>query len=214
MKRNSDEMSDKIFLSYWKILNRLHDANITKKNGTAITELDLRKAILVMLKKHPACRWRSERIKSKRYYVLIEGYFWLRDVYFQKEKTLIDADIDFFKTRIKLYKELLKIDSIKSVWDKDMSVKELAEYFNRDISTVRQAIAKMCNAGYSSCKSYKDGKVIISFLGIAWLSKNIFKQKYLELLEEYKMELTEKYIAAGYPYDHFLGKEFEERDWA
>ena len=31
------------------------------------------------------------------------------------------------------------------------------------------------------------------------------KQKYLELLEEYKMELTEKYIENGYLYDNFLG---------
>ena len=35
--------------------------------------------------------------------------------------------------------------------------------------------------------------------------KNCFKQKYLELLEEYKMELTEKYIEAGYIYDEFFG---------
>lgn len=36
--------------------------------------------------------------------------------------------------------------------------------------------------------------------------QNVFKQKYLELLEKYKMELTEKYIKAGYPYDHFFGR--------
>ena len=33
---------------------------------------------------------------------------------------------------------------------------------------------------------------------------NVFKQKYLELLEKKKMELTEKYIKAGYIYDHFF----------
>ena len=37
-----------------------------------------------------------------------------------------------------------------------------------------------------------------------WICKNVFKQKYLELLEKYKMELTELYIKAGYPYDHFF----------
>ena len=41
-------------------------------------------------------------------------------------------------------------------------------------------------------------------LSIKWICKNVFKQKYLELLEKYKMELTELYIKAGYPYDHFF----------
>ena len=50
----------------------------------------------------------------------------------------------------------------------------------------------------------ENGKYIISKEGIKWLCKNCFKQKYLELLEEYKMELTEKYIQAGYLYDYFF----------
>ena len=49
----------------------------------------------------------------------------------------------------------------------------------------------------------KNEKQKISKEGIEWLCKNCFKQKYLELLEEYKMDLTEKYILSGYPYDVF-----------
>lgn len=49
-----------------------------------------------------------------------------------------------------------------------------------------------------------DGKVGISSKGVEWICKNVFKQKYLELLEKKKMELTEKYIKAGYIYDHFF----------
>ena len=49
-----------------------------------------------------------------------------------------------------------------------------------------------------------ESKVIISKEGVEWICKNVFKQKYLELLEKYKMELTELYIKAGYPYDHFF----------
>lgn len=45
---------------------------------------------------------------------------------------------------------------------------------------------------------------MIASKGVEWISKNIFKQNYLELLERYKMELTEKYIEAGYPYDNFF----------
>lgn len=51
-----------------------------------------------------------------------------------------------------------------------------------------------------------NNKVVISSNGVEWLCKNIFKQKYLELLEKYKMELTELYIEKGYIYDEFFGR--------
>lgn len=50
----------------------------------------------------------------------------------------------------------------------------------------------------------KDNEYWITDKGIEWLCKNVFKQKYLELLENYKMELTEKYIEAGYIYDNYF----------
>ena len=64
----------------------------------------------------------------------------------------------------------------------------------------------MCESGLSEYKFLVDGKVVISSKGVEWICKNVFKQKYLELLEKYKMELTEKYIEAGYPYNHFFGR--------
>ena len=51
---------------------------------------------------------------------------------------------------------------------------------------------------------YDNDKIIISREGIEWLCKNYFKRKYLQLLEIYKMKLTEKFIEAGYIYDVFL----------
>jgi hypothetical protein len=45
---------------------------------------------------------------------------------------------------------------------------------------------------------------MISKEGVKWICKNVFKQKYLELLEKSKMELTELYIKAGYIYDYFF----------
>ena len=64
----------------------------------------------------------------------------------------------------------------------------------------------MCDNGFEKYKSYVNGKVVISSNGIKWICKNVFKEKYLALLEEYKMELTEVYIEAGYPYDEFFTK--------
>ena len=197
---------DKIFLSYNKILMRLHALGITTKHGKEISYMDLRKAIEVMIEKHPTCRWRSEKIRSRKYFVLIEGYYWLTQVYFQKEKSLIDADIDFFKLRIKQYEELLKIEHNENWWNEDMGINQLCEYFNRQNITVRKAIKKMCNNGLGEYKFLVDNKVVISKEGVGWICKNVFKQKYLELLEKYKMKLTELYIEEVYPYDNFFGK--------
>lgn len=201
---DSQSQLDSIFVSYNKILKRLNYNNVKTRNNKEITHKDLRLAISTMLKKHPNCRWQSNKIKSRKYFIIDEGYLWIRFVYFQNEKNLIDADIDFFETRIKQYEKLLKLES-KDLFDKDIYVKELEEYFNRSTPTIKRAIYKMlkidCNYRYII-----NGEFIITRKGIEWLCKNCFKQKYLELLEEYKMELTEKYIAAGYIYDNFFNK--------
>jgi len=125
MRMDSEQALDSIFLSYNKILKRLHSLGISTKHGKEISHTDLRKAINVMLKKHPTCRWRSEKIESRKYFVLIEGFAWLNQVYFQKEESLIDADIDFFENRIKQYEELLKINSDRNWWNEDMDIKQL-----------------------------------------------------------------------------------------
>lgn len=204
MRMDSEQVLDSIFLSYNKILKRLHLLGRTTKNGKEISHMDLRRAIYVMIKKHPTCRWRSQKIKSRKYFILIEGFAWLNQVYFQKEKSLIDADVDFFEDRIRQYEELLKINSGGNWWNEDMDIKQLCEYFDRKDISVRKAIKKMCDSGFERYKFFVDGKVMISNKGVEWICKNVFKQKYLELLEKYKMELTELYIEAGYPYDNFF----------
>ena len=206
MYTDSQQILDSIFLSYNKILMRLHNLGLTTKHGKEISHMDLRKAIDVMIEKHPTCRWRSEKIRSRKYFVLVEGYYWLTQVYFQKEKSLIDADIDFFKLRIKQYEELLKIEHNENWWIENMDIKQLCRYFDREDITVRKAIKKMCDSGLGEYKLLIKNKVVISSKGVEWICKNVFKQKYLELLEKYKMELTELYIEAGYPYDYFFWK--------
>ena len=204
MYTDSQQILDSIFLSYNKILIRLHNLGLTTKHGKEISHMDLRKAIEVMIEKHPTCRWRSEKIRNRKYFVLIEGYYWLTQVYFQKEKSLIDADIDFFKLRIKQYEELLKVEHNENWWNEDMEIRQLCEYFNRQDITVRKAIKKMCDSELEEYKSLVNNKVVISSKGVEWICNNVFKHKYLELLEKYKMELTELYIEAGYPYDNFF----------
>lgn len=203
MYKNSEEFTDNIYLSYDKILKRLKLQNIKTKSGKEITHKDLRLAIDIMLKKHPTCRWQSQKIRSKMYYIVYEGYLWLLHVYFQNEKKQIDADIYFFETRIKEYENLLKLNS-KNLFIENISVDNLEQYFHRAKPTIKRAIYQMIKANNQNYRYIENGKYVISKEGIEWLCKNCFKQKYLELLEKYKMELTEKYIQAGYLYDYFF----------
>ena len=137
MRRDSEQALDNIFLSYDKILKRLQLLGITTKHGKEVKHVDLRKAVDVMLEKHPTCRWRSEKVKSRKYLILIEGYEWIKRVYFEKEKSLIYADVNFFETRIKLYEDFLKVEYNKNWWNEDMDIKKLEKYFNRAESSIR-----------------------------------------------------------------------------
>ena len=204
MITDSVQEIEKIFISYNRILYKFNLLKIKTKGGKEITHKDLRQAVNIMDKKHPSCRWKQIRygFKKNKHYILSEGFYWLLDVYFQNDKSLIDADIDFFEMRIKLYEDLLKVVP-KNFWNTDMYVNELEEYFNRAHGTIKNSIIKMNKTTNNLYKYYENGKAKISKEGIEWLCKNCFKHKYLELLEEYKMELTEIYIEKGYPYDVF-----------
>lgn len=201
--RDSESELDKIFLSYNKILRKLKQQGIKTKNNKEITHKDLRKAIFVMLKKHPTCRWQSDKVNSRRYYILIEGYYWLVNVFFQNEKNLIDADIDFFKMRIELYENLLKLKP-KDLFSDNIQYSQLEIFFNRKIDTIRKEIKKLEKKYSINLKFKENNQVYVYSKGIELLCKDCFKQKYLELLEQYKMELTEQYIKAGYIYDNFF----------
>ena len=193
---------DEVFLSYDKILYRLNIKNIKTKDNKEITHKDLRKAITVMQRKHKNCRWKSEKIRSRNFYILIEGYYWLINVYFNSNMKLIDADIDFFEELIKQYEEILKLES-KNLFDKDMKMQELVIYFNKKYETIEKAIWKMIKL-HNNYRYVVNNEFVITKEGIEWLCKNCFKQRYLEILESYKMDLTEKFIKAGYIYDNFF----------
>lgn len=201
MVRDSENENNKIYLSYKKILNLLNIQNIKTSMNKDIDYKILLQAIRIMEKKHPICRWRQIRAKDNKHYILIEGFYWLFFVYFQHSQKQIDADIDFFKLRISQYQKLLNIKS-KNFWLREYKLVELIDYFDRSEITIKKAISKMIKYN----KDYmfiRENKYFVTNEGIEWLCKNIFKQKYLEILEKYKMELTELYIKAGYPYDLF-----------
>ena len=157
-----------------------------------------------MQRKHKNCRWKSEKIRSRNFYILIEGYYWLINVYFNSNMKLIEADIKFFKELIKQYEEVLKLES-KNLFDKDIEMQELVKFFNKKYETIEKAIWKMIKV-HSNYRYVVNNEYVITKEGVEWLCKNCFKQKYLEVLESYKMNLTEEFIRAGYLYDNFFHK--------
>lgn len=123
-------------------------------------------------------------------------------VYFNNENSLINADIKFFEERIKLYEGLLKVES-KNFFPKDICVKDLFDSINKNNETIEKAIWKMIKI-HSNYRYNIDNQFIITKEGVEWLYKNCFKNQYIQLLEKYKMELTEEYIKRGYIYDNFF----------
>lgn len=200
MAWDSERESEKIFLSYNKILRNFKILDIRTRNGKEVSNKDLRQAVNTMEKKHLNCRWKYRKRRKNYTVILREGYYWLINVYFQNKQRQIDADIDFFTHLIKIYEEVLKVEP-KTLWDKDLYVDELEEYFDRSAGTIKNNIIKMNKLTKGSYIYYENEKQMISKEGIEWLCKNCFKQKYLELLEQYKTELTNIYIEKGFPYN-------------
>ena len=92
----------------------------------------------------------------------------------------------------------------KELFINDLSYSQLEIFLNRKLYTIKRAIRTLENKYSINLRFKKDNRVYVYSKGIELLCKDCFKQKYLEILENYKMELTEKYIAAGYPYDNFF----------
>lgn len=193
---------EQFYMSYKKALEKINQLNIKTRKGKEIRYKNLVEAINIMNKRHYKCRWKFKKYNGGKKFILVEGYYWLLYVYFQNEKSLIDADIDFFEQRIKQYEELLHVPS-KKLWTKDLKLNELAEYFNRSPRTIRRGLLLMKQQlKDNNFISTKGKKKIILKEGVEWLCRNYFKKKLLQLLENYKMELTEQYIKKGYIYDY------------
>lgn len=208
---SSEEIRKLIFMNYKEILEDFRKNNIKTKAGKEITHKDLRTAILIMLEQHPSCRWQSKKIKKRYYYLQYEAVIWLREVYFNNYKIkFIDKDIKWFEERIKWYIDTLEKNNIKypqiDYHLKPMTKRELTKYFDRGLSSIQQAIIEMEQITNCKNRNYKNGTLQINEVQIEWLLKNKFKTKYLQLLEEYKMVLTEIFKANGGYYDNYFDR--------
>lgn len=208
---SSEEIRKLIFLDYKEILEELEKRNLKTKSGKKITHTDLRYAITVMNEKHSSCRWQSEKIKKKYYYIQYEGFIWLRDVYFSSyDMKFIDKDIKWFENRILWYQNQFNKNNIEypdiNYGIIAMNKKELADYFKKSIRTIENGIREYEAVKTKNIRHYKEDKLEINEAVIEWLLKNRFKNKYISLLENYKMQLTEIFKANGGYYDNYFGR--------
>ena len=78
--------------------------------------------------------------------------------------------------------------------------------FNKSSSTIKKKITeyeKQISSQYK--RQYNDeGLLILDKEILEWMIKEKFKQKYLELLEVYKMQLTEIFKNNGGLYDNYF----------
>lgn len=127
------------------ILQTLHSHGIKTKNGYQPIIEDVRKAVAVMQKKHSNCRWID--YDKKNLQVEHEGYLWIETVYFNTSKTIIDADVTFFENLIEMYSIYFDKNNISyfipEFVSKDMTFKEISQFTNRSIDTIRKAYYKL-----------------------------------------------------------------------
>lgn len=208
---SSEEIRKLIFMNYKEVLQYFNENNVRTRANKEITHKELRTAVQIMLRKHPTCRWRSEKIKKRYYYLQYEAVIWLRDVYFNNYETdFLDKDIQWFKDRIDWYQKSLNKAGVK--YPKmdfnliPMSRKKLELFFKKKSTSITNAILEMEKYKNKKDRNYINDKLYLSVPEIEWLLKNKFKKKYLELLEEYKMQLTELAKANGSLYDNYFGR--------
>lgn len=208
---SSEDIRKLIFMNYKEILEDFQKRKMKTKKGAKISHTDLRYAIQVMNEKHSSCRWQSEKIKKRYYYIQYEGVIWLREVYFSGyESKLIDKDVVWFRNRIQWYQQQFDKNNIEypkfELKINDMTKKELSIYLNKSVITIENGLRDYEKATGENIRKYEDGELKISESAIEWLIKNKYKNKYLQLLEDYKMQLTEIYKKNGGYYDNFLGR--------
>lgn len=148
------------------------------------------------IKRHPLEPWVQDRIAQngqRVVYIKLEYVEWLSEVYFNKDKYYLDADIDFFEKQILRLEKELNI-SHREIKYEDISLKDLREYFGKSKNTIGVAVNRMEKRNVNSYKYIRDGKVMISKEGVKWLNENYFREQYLKELELYKLELQKRKI--------------------
>lgn len=113
---------------------------------------------------------------------------WIKEVYLVHDKYYLDLEITFFENLIKEITREFNIE-YKPLEYKDMNVKEMMRYFDKDYDSIRLAIYKMHHQYNSNLKYYNNERLIIKADAIKWLNEKYYRKSYLEYLERTKLKL-------------------------
>lgn len=144
-----------------------------------------------MIKRHPLEFWIDERLLPNGYtmvYIKLEFIEWLKEVYFNKEKYYLDAEIEFFEKQVLRLENEFNIEHYEFKYE-DMSLIDLRTYFNKSKNAIGVAVNRMEKRTNKSYKYTVNGIVMVSKEGVKWLAEKYFRKQYLKDLEIYKLLL-------------------------
>lgn len=144
-----------------------------------------------MIKRHPLEFWIDERIAHNGQtviYIKLEFIEWLKEVYFNKDKYYLDAEIEFFEKQVLRLENEFNIEYYEFKYE-DMSLFDLRAYFNKSKNAIGVAVNRMEKRTNKSYKYTANGIVMVSKEGVKWLAEKYFRKQYLKDLEIYKLLL-------------------------
>ena len=144
-----------------------------------------------MKKRHPNENWlvpRKDPHGDIVYYLRLEYYCWLEEVYFNHSGFYLDREIAFFKKQIARLEIELNVNPIEKEYSR-CTIKELCFLFGKNKSAILKAIQRMQERNNDNYKTFSNHQLVISQTGVKWLDENYFRKDYLYKLEEYKLKL-------------------------
>lgn len=152
-------------------------------------------------KRHPLEEWIIEYIApngERVTYFKLEFVEWLKEVYFNRKKYYLDAEIDFFEKQVARLENELDFTHIENHYE-DISLYILRDVFRKGKNAIGVAVNRMEKRTGKFFRYVKDGKVMVSGEGVKWLSERYFRKNYLKRLEYNKLRLQNiKRVKHGY----------------
>lgn len=144
-----------------------------------------------MRKRHPHEDWLVPRIDPRGdivYYLRLEYYYWLEEVYFNRNGFHLDREITFFKKQIERLETELNIIPIEKEYP-SCTVEELCFLFGKSRISILKGIQRMQERNIHNFKDFSNHHLVITNDGVKWLAENYFRKDYLYDLQEYKLQL-------------------------
>jgi hypothetical protein len=141
---------------------------------------------------HRADRWlcyRTNMDGEKELWMYLEGVKWVEEVYLNFDVPYKTAEIEFVKRNIKRLEQELKIGKERVAY-RNMYTKELMLYFGKSSRSIYSAVRKLKRSIPDAVLLVKK-KTIVSAEGVKWIEQNVYKEKYIENLYDYKRLLQE-----------------------